>query len=185
MIKKSIFELADFEEIAEWLSYGIKEYHEDIHGKKCDPELLKHWDKHVRYTGVIGCNSKCHLSGLIIDLLTDEKANQAQLILVDGNGKSPMGDIISPVSDQSIFDEFVKEFLEWSLVEILIATDEVNNHEILSKARFKPFLKDYVVPRWPDYMPPFDEWFEKLYEINDFNKFNEWKSTFRRNNKLM
>ena len=95
-----------------------------------------------------------------------------------------MGDIISPVSDQAIFDEFAKEYLEGP-AEILIAADEVNNHEILSKARFKPFLEKHVVPWWPDYMPPFDEWFEKLYEINDFNKFNEWKSTFRRNNKLM
>ena len=179
MSDKSIFELAEFEEIAEWLSYGIKEYHEDIHGKKCDPELLNYWDKHVRYTGVFGCNSNSHLSGLIVDLLTDEKANQAQLILVDGNGLSSMGDIISPVSDQAIFDEFVKEFLEWSWVEILIDTDEINDHEIISKARFKPFLEEYVVPGWPDHMPPFDKWFEKLYEMDNWHKFKDWKESYK------
>ncbi len=182
MNEKSIFDIADFEEIAEWLSYGIEEYHQDVHEEECDPDLLKHWDEHVRYTGLLGCNSKCHLSGLIIDLLIDEKADQAQLIWVDGNGKSPMGDIISPVSDQAIFDEFVKEFLDGP-VEILTSADEVNNHEILSQARFKPFFEKHILSWWPDYLPPFEIWFDKLYEIDDFNKFNEWKEAFRHKNK--
>ena len=182
MSEKSIFDRADFEEIAWWLSYGIEEYHQDVHEEECDPDLLKHWDEHVRYTGLLGCNSKCHLSGLIIDLLIDEKADQAQLIWVDGNGKSPMGDIISPVSDQAIFDEFVKEFLDGP-VEILTSADEVNNHEILSQARFKPFFEKHILSWWPDYLPPFEIWFDKLYEIDDFNKFNEWKEAFRHKNK--
>ena len=54
MIKKSIFELADFEEISEWLSYGIEEYHEDIHEKKCDPDLLKYWNDNVHCRGIVG-----------------------------------------------------------------------------------------------------------------------------------
>ena len=181
MSEKSIFDIADFEEIAEWLSYGIEEYHQDVHEEECDPELLKHWDEHVRYTGLLGCNSKCHLSGLIIDLLIDEKADQAQLIWVDGNGKAPMGDIISPVSDQAIFDEFVKEFLDGP-VEILTSADEVNNHEILSQARLKPFFEKHILSWWPDYLPPFEIWIDKLYEINDFNKFTVWKDSYRNKN---
>jgi hypothetical protein len=90
-----------------------------------------------------------------------------------------MGDIISPVSDQAIFDEFAKEFLEGP-AQILMSADEVNNHKILSKARFKPFLEEHVVPWWPSYMPPFEIWFEKLYEINNFNKFHNWMESYKK-----
>ena len=41
MSEKSIFDRADFEEIAWWLSYGIEEYHQDVHEEECDPSLLK------------------------------------------------------------------------------------------------------------------------------------------------
>ena len=179
MIKKSIFELADFEEIFEWLSYGIEEYHEDIHEKKCDPDLLKYWNDNVHCRGIVGCNSGCHLTGLIIEILVDEKSNQAQLIWIDGNGKSPMGEIISPVSDKTIFAEFEKEFEEWP-GEIFIHTDEVNDHDVLNKTRFKKFLEKQVVPWWPGYMPPFEIWFEKLYEIDSWHKFKEWKESYKK-----
>ena len=177
MIKKSIFEQADFEEIDNWLSYGIEEYHKDVHEKDCDADLLKYWNENISYRGIVGCSSGCHLTGLIIDILVDKQADQAQLLWVDGNGTSPMGDIISPVSDKAIFDEFEKEFEKWP-AEIFINTDEVNDHNVLTKTRFKKFLKKHVVPWWPDYMPPFDNWFEKLYEIDNFNKFTDWINNF-------
>ena len=186
MSEESIFERADFEEINEWLSYGIEEYYK-IYEEKCDPELLEYWDKHIKYRDIIGCDSGSHLSGLEVALLVDEKANQAQLIWTNCSGSFPMGEIISPVNDNTIFLEFERaleeEYENWP-VATFIHTDSINS-DVLNKTRFKKLLEKKVFPWWPDYMPPRDEWFEKLYEINDFNKFNEWKSTFRRNNKLM
>ena len=44
MIKESIFERFDFEEINNWLSYGIEEYHKDVHERDCDADLLKYWN---------------------------------------------------------------------------------------------------------------------------------------------
>ena len=121
------------------------------------------------------------MTGLIINLLVDEKVNQAQLIWTDGNGSYPMGDIISPVSDNTIFDEFERaleiEYENWPVLTF-IHTDSINS-DILNKTRFKKLLEKKIF-RWPDYMPPFEIWFEKLYEIDNWRKFTAWKESYKK-----
>ena len=182
MSEKSIFDRADFEEIAWWLSYGIEEYHQDYHEEECDSELLKHWNKHVHYKELLGSNSGCSFAGCIYYVLIDDKADQAQLIGVNGDGSFPMGyGIISPASDENIFDELAYALYEEPLM--IFNIDHIANKDLVSQSRFKSFISESVASSWPDDMPPFEIWFEKLYEINDFNKFNEWKETFRHKNK--